>query len=284
MRNRLLFLALATCALACGPSRRDTDDDTEPTTPDAGEKECVPVCGAARCGIDPVCAKSCGTCADGLSCEEGVCVGTPTECLVDAPCVSTSDCPSGFRCNTGMSPPQCHKLYCAPSGGACDDEYFCEEGLYCLSGHCEAPGTTQVTGTVFGRAVTFVDATFVDYQGFGPTLIFSTEPDLCARLEQGRLRADSSWLEFVDAQVPSRDSMPLRNAYAANVGPTCEDRMDYMSGSGTLEVLYNDEMGVIGQLTYTGRVSASRQVNVSGLVVARPCTAVVDPERTMICD
>jgi hypothetical protein len=40
---------------------------------------CVPACGEAVCGDDPVCGTSCGVCADGAQCEGGVC-SAPDRC------------------------------------------------------------------------------------------------------------------------------------------------------------------------------------------------------------
>lgn len=48
------------------PTDASTSDD--PTDPSTGEGGCVPACGGAVCGDDPVCGESCGSCDFGETC------------------------------------------------------------------------------------------------------------------------------------------------------------------------------------------------------------------------
>ena len=70
---------------------------------------CTPDCSATECGPDPVCQRSCGSCAADEHCEEGVCVGGPCvpdcaerECGPDPVCgLDCGPCPPGERCRQG---------------------------------------------------------------------------------------------------------------------------------------------------------------------------------------
>jgi type III secretory pathway component EscS len=56
-------------ALACAANCLDYD-----TSKCGPKKGCQPQCGAAVCGVDPVCGKSCGECKGGEECQAGACV------------------------------------------------------------------------------------------------------------------------------------------------------------------------------------------------------------------
>jgi len=67
------------------------------------------------------------------------------ECLSEVNCADDSDCSGGERCNFGMTPPQCQKLYCGDEGSICappgygdegdeldtEPDLLCAEGLEC---------------------------------------------------------------------------------------------------------------------------------------------------------
>jgi len=63
----------------------------------------------------------------------------PPSCLDEINCVSNSDCPNGYRCNTSLGPPQCEKLYCGGPSTKCSDVAFCQQGLECTDGACTTP-------------------------------------------------------------------------------------------------------------------------------------------------
>lgn len=62
----------------------------------------------------------------------------PTDCLEPANCVDTTDCPSGARCNTALSPPRCQTLFCGPAGSLCSEDGLCTQGLGCINEVCTA--------------------------------------------------------------------------------------------------------------------------------------------------
>jgi hypothetical protein len=64
--------------------------------------------------------------------------GAPAaDCLTNA-CAAASDCAMGTRCNQGLSPPRCEKLYCGAEGTTCDDSLLCASGNTCLAGVCSS--------------------------------------------------------------------------------------------------------------------------------------------------
>ena len=48
-------------------------------------------------------------------------------CRTGIPCVNDSDCDSGQRCNTALTPPECQTLYCGEAGSSCP----CGQGEFC---------------------------------------------------------------------------------------------------------------------------------------------------------
>jgi hypothetical protein len=66
-----------------------TGRDTSTAADDLG---CVPQCGVAACGLDPVCALSCGSCQTSQTCEAGTCVeaAAMTRWTLDGDVVNTS--------------------------------------------------------------------------------------------------------------------------------------------------------------------------------------------------
>ena len=57
----------------------DGTAQTDSSTPDVGTPDmpCVPQCGTAVCGSDPVCGTPCGTCPASTTCDNGMCVAIP---------------------------------------------------------------------------------------------------------------------------------------------------------------------------------------------------------------
>jgi len=97
-------------------------------------KECVPQCGGAECGPDPVCGESCGSCESWESCNSGVCVSNSTDVYEshDVPIASDNGCNSNDP--TGYI--DCSDIECGPDrmcGRSCGS---CESWQTCEDGHC----------------------------------------------------------------------------------------------------------------------------------------------------
>ncbi len=107
---------------------------------------CTPDCGARRCGPDPQgCGSSCGHCATGQRCRDGVCVAgcapdcAARECGDDGCGGSCGACPAGLiceqhRCVAGCRP-ACAGRACGDDGcgGSCGE---CPSGTHCRGGQC----------------------------------------------------------------------------------------------------------------------------------------------------
>jgi len=59
-------------------------------------------------------------------------VSAPDPQCLSNPCVDSTDCGSGDRCNTSIEPPTCNKLYCASVLEPCSEQAHCETDLYCV--------------------------------------------------------------------------------------------------------------------------------------------------------
>lgn len=150
-------------APAASPSAKpgSTEEADTPSSPDGS---CKPKCGA-DCGADDGCGKKCG-CADGLECEQGVCVDRACgpcrpnerchdgkcECVPDCEghaceadgCGGKCDCPTGTVINAAGKPvpvEEC-KDTCKQAGWTCGelcgvDCGECGAGLACKRGSCE---------------------------------------------------------------------------------------------------------------------------------------------------
>jgi len=119
---------------------------------------CEPDCGGKECGSDG-CGGSCGSCAAGLTCQDGVCTEGPCEpdctgkqCGPDGCGGSCGACAAGLTCQDGVCTeepckPDCTGKQCGPDGcgGSCG---ACAEGLTCQGGTC----TDQCTPDCVGRA------------------------------------------------------------------------------------------------------------------------------------
>ena len=271
-RTLLLVLAASLSALACEPSRRgssdddDDDEDSSSAKKDGGSSRTdggsACSCGERECGAPPGCSTSCGTCDEGQACTElGLCAGTPASCLADTPCVSNADCASGFRCNETMNPPQCHKLYCAPSGGACAESFFCQTGLLCIAQRCGVPGPTRVVGTAFARQRTLESALF-DATTNPPQLVIGDREDMCEQAQRGRTLANAFYVIFSSDLAIGVSS---RDAYVFATDATCE-APDFRIARGTLEILTSSSGEVTGTLSVEGDGTS-----LQGTFKATPC-------------
>ncbi|MGK0360564.1 MAG: hypothetical protein ACI9U2_002877, partial [Bradymonadia bacterium] len=52
------------------------------------------------------------------------------------PCINDTDCESGTRCNTALTPPACQTLYSGGAACLCSQDAFCGEGLLCNDAAC----------------------------------------------------------------------------------------------------------------------------------------------------
>ena len=110
--------------------------------------ECVPDCSGKDCG-DNGCGGSCGTCPEGVPCEDGVCACVPAcsgkECGDDGcggscgtcPMVAP-DCVDGFcqlPCDPACDGKDCGDNGCGGSCGECEPGFICEESVCVV---CEA--------------------------------------------------------------------------------------------------------------------------------------------------
>src|SRR5262249_7413387 len=83
---------------------------------------------------------STGTHSTGTGTGGSASTGTPpSACLVATNCVGSEDCPNGYHCNAGVSPPQCEKLYCGVESTACSEDAHCVVGLKCTGEICGPP-------------------------------------------------------------------------------------------------------------------------------------------------
>ncbi len=57
---------------------------------------------------------------------------------------SLKDCQMAERCNKTLSPPRCQRLYCGPTGTACDQDAICAQGDYCRKQKCASNDTPTV--------------------------------------------------------------------------------------------------------------------------------------------
>jgi hypothetical protein len=88
---------------------------------------CQRQCGNRKCGPDPMCQESCGTCNAGLKCVEGA-------CEAPAPLKSNGDtCSAATECASGVCQMnQVGELHCYGTAGAnhiCGDVFDCAGGL-----------------------------------------------------------------------------------------------------------------------------------------------------------
>ena len=118
----------------------DPDDDNDGLFDDVDcepQNETIPSCAGKECGDDG-CAGSCGTCADGESCQAGQCqvVCGDDQCgLGEDQCNCPGDCAggcagccSGVDCLSGDT-----LIHCGSNGVVCDE---CTGGKVCEAGEC----------------------------------------------------------------------------------------------------------------------------------------------------
>jgi len=92
----------------CGSADLLVDEDPDGVYPAACA--CIPDCTGLDCGPDPVCGEDCGSCADGFTCDAGVCVEdacvpdcTDLDCGPDPVCgEECGPCGDGFVCDAGV--------------------------------------------------------------------------------------------------------------------------------------------------------------------------------------
>ncbi|MGB0589274.1 MAG: cupredoxin domain-containing protein [Myxococcota bacterium] len=106
-----------------------------------GSEVCTPACDGKDCGDDG-CGGSCGECADGVDCLEGLC--TPVECDVDC---------EGKSCGDDGC------------GGSCGE---CADGETCDAGTCEADAPASVCDA------TFADCSEADFDAGDMTAMTET--------------------------------------------------------------------------------------------------------------
>lgn len=129
--------------------------------------DCTPACEGRTCGVDPICGKSCGTCASGQTCDEeaGVCKAACVPacegrtCGLDPICgKSCGSCADGATCDESAG--QC-KAACIPAceGRTCGLDPICHTSCgTCSEGDtCNAQGTCEAA-KLPGRVVTIVMA------------------------------------------------------------------------------------------------------------------------------
>ncbi len=104
-------------------------------------RDCTPNCEGRNCGGDG-CGGSCGTCPEGVACDEaaGICACVPTcrnrECGPDGCGGSCGQCPADTVCSSGgrcVCLPDCRRRECGQDGcggscGQCPDNARCENG------------------------------------------------------------------------------------------------------------------------------------------------------------
>lgn len=101
----------------------------------------------------------------------GTTPGGAALCATGTHCVADTDCASGSRCNTALSPPACQPLYCGTSGSACSQGYFCES-QNCVKQAC----LSTTAGTPLGNVVpTTITYSIAADGGYGTSLIFTDD-------------------------------------------------------------------------------------------------------------
>ena len=121
--------------------------------------ECVPDCAGLACGDDG-CGGSCGSCADGESCQNGVCIPGACEpdcfgkaCGSDGCSGVCGTCPDGSYCKSGHCAdeckPDCAGFECGSDGcgGSCG---VCPAGFSCEASVCVQGCTPHCTGKECG--------------------------------------------------------------------------------------------------------------------------------------
>lgn len=125
---------------------------------DSGNGDCEPGSQGCQCVA--------GTCSPGLDCISDLCslssgdgdgdgnddgdgdcsppavvpvtpIPADPACLVDTPCVTDSNCPSGYTCNDALDPPECSQIYCGTAGTPCGNDSSCDTDLSCDAGICK---------------------------------------------------------------------------------------------------------------------------------------------------
>ena len=92
----------------------------------SGSSACVPKCGTQKCGLDPVCQMSCGTCDPGLQCSAGACISPQPLKVNGATCSVSTECASGVCAKNSVG-----ESHCYGTNGAnelCRDAYDCNGG------------------------------------------------------------------------------------------------------------------------------------------------------------
>ena len=102
----------------------------------------------------------------------GTTPGGAALCATGTHCVADTDCASGSRCNTALSPPACQPLYCGTSGSACSQGYFCES-QNCVKQACLSTTAGTPLGNVVPTTITYSRTKHT----FDPNVTFSHTPD-----------------------------------------------------------------------------------------------------------
>jgi hypothetical protein len=169
MLKQALTMVLMASGCAAGDPQviyRDPPATTAPAlaagAPAPKGPSCTKVCGDRVCGPDQVCGASCGICAAGSHCTDGLCVSSVEAAPVHVaepapPIIAVSRPPPRENGQTCTADGDCAANHCAPQIGSgerrcygnraanqsCDDSFDCDGGA-CFSRHLSSASPERV--------------------------------------------------------------------------------------------------------------------------------------------